>query len=93
MWKDDLLAAMMTSPTALTLFKAKQSNKPHCDQVINSLWSYKTEKTVNPDVRWRKPKTKSIERLIMEFSSINVNMLLEADKKKKPIKLNALIQS
>ena len=61
MWKDDLLAAMMTSPTALTLFKAKQSNKRHCDQVINSLWAYKTEKIVNPDVRWRKPKTKSIE--------------------------------
>ena len=92
MWKDDLLAAMMTSPTALTLFKAKQSNKRHCDQVINSLWSYKTEKNVNPDVRWRKPKTKSIERLITEFSSINVNMLLEAGKQKKPIKLNASIQ-
>ena len=92
MWKDDLLAAMMTSPTALTLFKAKQSNKRHCDQVINSLWSYKTEKIVNPDVRWRKPKTKSIERLITEFSSINVNMLLEAGKQKKPIKLNVPIQ-
>ena len=92
MWKDDLLAAMMTSPTALTLFKAKQSNKRHCDQVINSLWSYKTEKIVNPDVRWRKPKTKSIERLITEFSSINVNMLLEAGKQKEPIKLNVLIQ-
>ena len=92
MWKDDLLAAMMTSPTALTLFKAKQSNKRHCDQVINSLWSYKTEKIVNADVRWRKPKTKSIERLITEFSSINVNMLLEADKQKKPIKLNVSIQ-
>ena len=92
MWKDDLLAAMMTSPTALTLFKAKQSNKRHCDQVINSLWSYKTEKIVNADVRWRKPKTKSIERLIAEFSSINVNMLLEAGKQKKPIKLNAPIQ-
>lgn len=92
MWKDDLLAAMMTSPTALTLFKAKQSNKRHCDQVINSLWSYKTEKIVNADVRWRKPKTKSIERLIAEFSSINVNMLLEAGKQKKPIKLNTPIQ-
>lgn len=92
MWKDDLLAAMMTSPTALTLFKAKQSNKRHCDQVINSLWSYKTEKIVNADVRWRKPKTKSIERLMAEFSSINVNMLLEAGKQKKPIKLNAPIQ-
>ena len=92
MWKDDLLAAMMTSPTALTLFKAKQSNKRHCDQVINSLWAYKTEKIVNPDVRWRKPKTKSIERLITEFSSINVNMLLEADKRKEPIKLNTPIQ-
>ena len=92
MWKDDLLAAMMTSPTALTLFKAKQSNKRHCDQVINSLWSYKTEKIVNPDVYWRKPKTKSIERLITEFSSINVNMLLEAGKRKEPIKLNAPIQ-
>lgn len=92
MWKDDLLAAMMTSPTALTLFKAKQSNKRHCDQVINSLWSYKTEKIVNADVRWRKPKTKSIERLITEFSSININMLLEAGKQKKPIKLNTLIQ-
>ena len=90
MWKDDLLAAMMTSPTALTLFKAKQSNKRHCDQVINSLWSYKTEKIVNPDVRWRKPKTKSIERLITEFSSIDVNMLLEAGKQKKPIKLNRI---
>lgn len=92
MWKDDLLAAMMTSPTALTLFKAKQSNKRHCDQVINSLWSYKTEKIVNLDVSWRKPKTKSIERLITEFSSINVNMLLEAGKQKKPIKLNVPIQ-
>ena len=92
MWKDDLLAAMMTSPTALTLFKAKQSNKRHCDQVINSLWSYKTEKIVNLDARWRKPKTKSIERLITEFSSINVNMLLEAGKQKKPIKLNVPIQ-
>ena len=92
MWKDDLLAAMMTSPTALTLFKAKQSNKRHCDQVINSLWSYKTEKIANPDVRWRKPKTKSIERLITEFSSINVNMLLEAGKQKKPIKLNTSVQ-
>lgn len=92
MWKDDLLAAMMTSPTALTLFKAKQSNKRHCDQVINSLWSYKTEKIVNADVHWRKPKTKSIERLITEFSSINVNMLLEAGKQKKPIKLNTPIQ-
>ena len=92
MWKDDLLAAMMTSPTALTLFKAKQSNKRHCDQVINSLWSYKTEKIVNLDASWRKPKTKSIERLITEFSSINVNMLLEAGKQKKPIKLNTPIQ-
>ena len=92
MWKDDLLAAMMTSPTALTLFKAKQSNKRHCDQVINSLWSYKTEKIINLDASWRKPKTKSIERLITEFSSINVNMLLEAGKQKKPIKLNTPIQ-
>lgn len=92
MWKDDLLAAMMTSPTALTLFKAKQSNKRHCDQVINSLWSYKTEKIVNTDVHWRKPKTKSIEKLIAKLSSISANMLLESGRTKKPIKINAHVQ-
>ena len=92
MWKDDLLAAMMTSPTALTLFKAKQSNKRHCDQVINSLWSYKTEKIVNADIRWRKPKTKSIEKLIAKLSYISANMLLESGRTKKPIKINAHVQ-
>ena len=43
-WEKSCVEALVTSPSAFALFRAKQKNKKHVDQYINTIWPYKIKK-------------------------------------------------
>lgn len=43
-WEKSCVDSLVTSPTAFALFKAKQKNKKHVDQYINTIWPYEIKK-------------------------------------------------
>ena len=43
-WEKSCVDALVSSPTAFALFKAKQKNKKHIDQYINTIWPYEIKK-------------------------------------------------
>ena len=86
MWKKELLAALMTSPTALMLFKKKQRNVKHYDQFINRIWPYKVSKHIRKDYI-DLPKTKLIERLIKDLKRIDEIELKEIIRTSTSIKI------
>lgn len=46
-WEKSCVEALVISPTAFALFKAKQKNKKHIDQYLNKIWPYKITKEVD----------------------------------------------
>jgi len=43
-WEKSCVDSLVASPTAFALFKAKQKNKKHVDQYINTIWPYEIKK-------------------------------------------------
>jgi len=48
-WEKSCVDALVSSPTAFALFKAKQRNKRHVDQYINTIWPYEIKKVNQGD--------------------------------------------
>jgi len=46
-WEKSCVDSLVTSPIAFALFKAKQKNKRHVDQYINTIWPYEIKKISN----------------------------------------------
>ena len=72
-WEKSCVDALVTSPAAFALFKAKQKNKKHVDQYINTIWPYEIKKASNPKKSITRKSSIFIFKPIIRF----LNDLLE----------------
>lgn len=65
-WEKSCVESLITSPTAFALFKAKQKNKKHVDQYINTIWPYEIKIQGENIVRVNKkiPKNSPLNQII-----------------------------
>lgn len=69
-WEKSCVEALVTSPSAFALFRAKQKNKKHVDQYINTIWPYKIKKFAENKLEEKRKRIEEGEEKLNPKSAI-----------------------